>query len=177
MSTEIEYEKTYLLKQIPDGIDKTKSVLIRDIYIPETADHAHLRLRQKDDKYVITKKHKAFGEDASMQYEHTIDLDKDEFMALAICSVKDFVKRRYFVEYRGCQAEIDIYQERLSGLALADFEFNNEKDKDEFETPDFALADVTQDESIAGGFLAGKTYEDIAPLIEKYGYKKLEIKL
>jgi CYTH domain-containing protein len=77
----------------------------------------------------------------------------------------------------GRSAEIDIYQEKLQGLAVIDFEFDNEDEKDEFMTPDFVLADVTQDEAVAGGYLAGKSIEDIMPLLLKYGYTKVEANL
>jgi len=177
MSIEIELEKTYLVKSLPAGIENAKSVLIRDIYIPESAGHAHLRLRQKDDTYVITKKQPVTGNDSSHQSEHTIELEKEEFEALAKCSTKDFVKRRYFMELSGRPAEVDVYHEKLAGLVVIDFEFDGEAEKDEFTTPDFVLADVTQDESVAGGFLAGKSIEDIMPLLDKYGYKKLETNL
>lgn len=177
MATEIEFEKTYLAKYLPVEIGSAKSVLIRDIYIPQTAGHAHLRLRQKDDTYVITKKQPVSGNDSSKQFEYTIKLEKDEFEALASCSNKDFIKRRYFVELAGRQAEVDVYHEKLEGLVVIDFEFDNEKDKDEFEMPDFVLADVTQEESTAGGFLAGKTLDDIMPVLKGYGYKRLDINL
>jgi len=177
MSTEIELEKTYLVKSLPVGIQKARSVLIRDIYIPESVGHAHLRLRQKDDSYVITKKYPVAGEDSSKQYEHTIELEKAEFDAMAKCSNKDFTKRRYFMELAGHPAEVDVYQDKLLGLAVIDFEFNYEDEKNAFITPDFVLADVTQDEAVAGGFLAGKSIDDIMPLLDKYGYKKVEINL
>lgn len=177
MATEIEYEKTYLVKSLPKGLASAKSVLIRDIYIPDAARHAHLRLRQTEDKYVITKKYPVAGDDSSQQYEHTIDLDKDEFEALADCSSKDFIKRRYYMELAGRPAEVDVYLEKLQGLVVVDFEFDNETAMNQFETPDFVLADVTQDEAIAGGFLAGKSIDDIMPLLAKYNYEKLEINL
>lgn len=177
MATEIEYEKTYLLKSLPAEIEHADSVLIRDIYVPKTARHSQLRLRQTDDQYVITKKYPVVGTDSSQQFEHTIELNKDEFEALASCSDKGFVKRRYFMDLAGRPSQIDIYHEKLEGLALIDFEFDNADEKDLFIMPDFALADVTQDEVVAGGMLAGKSFDDIAPLIKKYDYKKLEINL
>lgn len=177
MSTEIELEKTYLAKSLPAGIKKAKSVLIRDIYIPESAGRAHLRLRQKDDSYVITKKQPVSGDDSSKQYEHTIELEKDEFMAIATCSNKDFTKRRYLMDLAGHPAEVDVYEGKLLGLVVIDFEFDSETEKDAFVTPDFVLADVTEEEAIAGGYLAGKSIEDIMPLLDKYGYKKMEINL
>jgi CYTH domain-containing protein len=173
MATEIEYEKTFLLKSLPSGIENARSVLIRDVFVPDIARHPHLRLRQKDNTYVITKKYPVAGSDPSMQYEHTIELERDEFDALVNCSKKGFVKRRYFMNLAGRPAEIDIYHELLEGLAIVDFEFDNELGKNKFETPDFVLADVTQEEALAGGFLAGKSFNDIMPLLEKYGYKAL----
>lgn len=177
MATEIEYEKTYLLKSLPAGIEQANSVLIRDVYVPKIARHSQLRLRQKGDQYVITKKYPVIGSDSSQQFEHTIELNKDEFEALASCSDKGFVKRRYFMELAGRPSQIDVYHEKLEGLVLIDFEFDSAAEKDSFTMPDFVLADVTQDEAVAGGMLAGKSLDDIMPLIEKYGYKKLEINL
>lgn len=173
MATEIEYEKTYLLKELPDGIDEADSVLIRDVYIPQSANHATLRLRQKDDTYVITKKQPVSGKDSSIQYEHTIELNEDEFTSLASCSNKDFTKRRYFMELAGRPAEVDVYLGKLEGLVVVDFEFNTDLEMNSFAAPDFILADVTQDVAIAGGYLAGKTIVDIMPLLKKYGYKKI----
>lgn len=174
MATEIEYEKTYLLKRLPEGIENAASVTIRDTYIPVTANHANLRLRAKNDTFVLTKKTPVNNGDSSVQYEHTIVLTKDEYDAIASCSTKDFVKRRYFMKIAGRDAEIDVYGEKLQGLAVIDFEFATEEEKDAFVMPDICLADVTQEEAIAGGYIAGKSYEDIAVVLQKYGYRKLE---
>ena len=37
--------------------------------------------------------------------------------------------------------------------------------------PDFCLAEVTQEEFIAGGMLCGKSFEDIKDKLEKFGYR------
>lgn len=175
MSTEIEYEKTYLPKRLPEGLDMSSSVLIRDIYIPEEARHSVLRLRAKDTAYVITKKTILHGSDSSTMNEETIPLSADEYTSLARCSTKGFVKRRYFVEINGYSAEVDVFEEKLAGLVLIDFEFNSEAEKEAFVVPDVCFADVTQEEGLAGGILAGKSYEDIEPMLKKYEYIKLEV--
>lgn len=174
MATEIEYEKTYLARQLPSGLTTAKSVLIRDVFVPESAGHAVLRLRAKNDDYVITKKTVLHGTDSSVMNEETIPLSSDEYEALASCSKKDFIKRRYYVEIAGRSAEVDVFGERLQGLVVIDFEFASEEEKDVFAMPEICLADVTQEEGIAGGYIAGKTYEDIQPILNKYGYKRLE---
>lgn len=173
MATEIEYEKTYLLKRLPDGMEAAAYVTIRDTYIPDTVSHARLRLRAKGDKYVITKKHPVAGADSSVQFEHTIELTKEEYDALVTCSAKDFVKRRYFMDIAGHNAEVDVYGEKLAGLVVADFEFPSEAEKDAFQMPDICLADVSQEEATAGGYVSGKSYEDIEPVLKKYGYERV----
>lgn len=174
MSKEIELELTYLAKELPKNLDIKNSMLIHDIYIPEEKSHAVLRLRARGEKYEITKKEPLDGKDSSKQLETTISLTKDEFRALAKCSQKEFIKRRYFLKIEGVNAELDVYQAKLSGLVTIDFEFPSIEAMEKFKTPGIACADVSQDVVCAGGYLAGKSYNDIAPQLAKYNYKKLD---
>lgn len=173
MATEIEYEKTYLAKFLPENLDIKSSVVIRDVYVPDSVPHANLRLRNKGDHYEITKKVPVKDGDSSVQYEHTIELDAAEWKKLAKCSQKTFVKRRYYTKINGHDVEVDVFGEKLAGLVLIDFEFATEEEKDAFVMPDVCLADVTQEEFVAGGFISGRSFEDIAPQLEKYHYKKI----
>ena len=43
-----------------------------------------------------------------------------------------------------------------------------EEEKNKFGMPDFCLADVTQEDFIAGGYLAGKGYVDIEKELERF---------
>lgn len=173
MATEIELERTYLVKALPDNLDTFPSEIIHDIYVPAEAFHPHLRLRHRGDHYEITKKVPTDGTDSSKQFEHTIELEKEEFEALAKSSTKDIKKRRYTVEIDGRKAELDVYMDKLAGLAVIDFEFDDEAQMRAFPMPDIALADVTQDETTAAGFLAGKSLDDITSRLKKYGFSPL----
>ena len=99
MATEIEYEKTYLLKSLPEGIESAsvRCIFVMSIFLILLIMRI-CGLRQKDDKYVITKKYPVNGSDSSVQHEHTIELDKDEFEALADSSNKDSVRRTVFYD-------------------------------------------------------------------------------
>ena len=66
-----------------------------------------------------------------------------------------------------------MFEEGLKGLVLVDFEFSDVDEKNKFKTSDSMLADVTPEEFIAGGMLAGKRYEDIERELKKYGYKRI----
>ena len=173
MSQQLERERTFLAKELPQEIKATKPTRIVDIYIPDTPAHSHFRLRQNGKIYEITKKTSVAAGDASEHIEQTIPLTKDEFVALSGCSAKRVAKDRYRVVINGAPAEVDVFTEDLAGLVLIDFEFDTEDEKDNFIPPSIALADVTQEDFIAGGLLAGKTYDTIAPELARFCYKKL----
>jgi len=172
---EIELERTFLLKYKPKGLGKCPCCKITDIYFPEDEFHPVLRLRNRDGKkFEMTKKFPILGKDSSEQEEHTIILSKKEFNSLAKAGGKKVVKvRHYYKMPNGQQAEVDIFKDRLIGLALVDFEFTNRKEKDKFMMPDFCLADVVQDKWLAGGILSGKKYFDLEKAFKKYNYKKI----
>ncbi|MEA3515364.1 MAG: hypothetical protein U9R34_07835 [Nanoarchaeota archaeon] len=169
----IELEKTYLAKFIPDGLANCKSREIIDIYIPKSSLHSKLRIRKNGSKYEITKKELINEDDASHQKEHTIPLTKEEFEELSKLDGKKIHKIRYNYPYNGIVAEIDIFQGDLQGLVVIEFEFATIDEKDNFDMPEFCLADVTQEDFIAGGMICGKTYESIEQELIKHHYKKL----
>jgi adenylate cyclase len=171
--TEIELERTYLAKYLPEGLKDCPNKEIKDIYIPEGMEHPVLRIRKRGDKYEITKKTPVKGTDSSEQYEHTIILTPDEFSALEKVKGKVVRKIRYYYNYNGVQAEVDVFQDDLAGLVLVDFEFKEVSDKNNFEIPDFCLVDVTQDKHFAGGMLCGKKYSDVEAHLGALGYKKI----
>lgn len=170
---EIELERTFLLKYIPEGLEKCECREILDIYIPEDSVHPTLRIRKRADVFEITKKSPINSNDSSEQSEHTISLTENEFNELAQIQGKRLHKNRYFYPYENKIAEVDVFLDKLAGLAVADFEFSSKEDMANFQMPDFCLAEVTQDKAIAGGMLAGKSYADFEKNLEKYCYKKI----
>ncbi|MBN2142485.1 hypothetical protein JW711_04095 [Candidatus Woesearchaeota archaeon] len=170
----IEIEKTYLAKSIPPEALKGRSKEIIDFYIPPSRAHPDLRIRKNGDEYEITRKIPAGdGTDKGKQVEMTIPLSKEEFESLSQAPGKKIHKIRYLMDYKGLTAEVDVFQGDLQGLVLVDFEFENPEVSDAFEMPDFCLAEVTQEQFIAGGMLCGKRYEDIRAELEKFKYEKL----
>ena len=171
----IELEKTYLAKFIPQGLENCKKKEIIDIYLPTNARHPTLRIRKNGDKHEITKK-EPVENDPSKQKEETTSLTKEEFQELnQSVEGKRIHKIRYFYPYKNRVAEIDVFQDSLSGLIVIDFEFKDENEKALFEMPDFCLVDVTPEEFIAGGMVCGKTYQNIEEDLKKFNYKKLTI--
>jgi CYTH domain-containing protein len=171
----IELEKTYLAKSPPKGLKDCKSKEIIDIYVPRSSEHPVLRIRKNGEKFEVTKKYPVWEGDSSVMHEHTIPLTEGEFNILKSAEGKKVSKIRYYypLDNGRLTAEIDVFQEALKGLVLVDVEFVKEAEKEAFEMPDFCLAEVTQEEFIAGGMLCGRSYDDIEKSLAKFGYKKL----
>ncbi|MCD6522613.1 MAG: hypothetical protein J7K68_02605 [Candidatus Diapherotrites archaeon] len=169
----IELERTFLAKYLPEDLEKHERIEIEDIYIPRDVEHPILRIRRIGDKFEITKKSLTEENDPSKQEEQTIVLSYNEYLALSKLDGKTSHKIRYFYPYNGYVLHIDVYQGCLKGLVVIDVEFENEKEKAAFEMPEFCLADVTNEKFMAGGMLCGKCYEDIEPMLKRFGYKRL----
>ncbi len=170
----IEYERTFLLRALPKGLEKAASTRMIDIYIPADLNkHPRIRLRRKADKFEFTKKTPINTNDASSHTEMTIPLTETEFIELSKASDRAIYKTRYFLNFDGKEAELDIFEESLRGFALLDFEFLTKEEMEEFIPPGICLADVTQEKFIAGGLLAGRGYTDIEDELKKFGYEKL----
>jgi len=168
----IELERTFLLKHFPAGLDKCRKDEIADIYYPKSAYHPVLRLRRHGRKYLLTRKTPVNEGDSSAQREQTIELAKSEFDTLSQLKGKELKKVRYYYDYNGRTAEIDIFKDALEGLVLADFEFSSDKEKQAFKMPEFCLAEVTNENFLAGGMLCGKKYEEISSKLAEFGYQK-----
>ncbi len=175
-NTAIEYELTFLAREIPAEIRQALPVRMVDVYVPEDpALHPHLRLRRKGVTYEITKKVPVKADDLSIHTEQTIPLDQLEFESLSSGHGRLVEKDRYVVVIEGRPAEVDIFSGKLDGLVMIDFEFLNAEDKKAFTPPACCLADVTQADFLAGGLLSGKSYADIEADLTKLGYQPLHV--
>lgn len=169
-NTTIERELTFLVKDLPLETAGVTPIIMEDAYFPDDADHAQLRARRKGSAYEITKKQPVVDLDVSIQTEQSIPLTETEFVNLTRLNHKKVTKLRYVVEINGYAAEVDVFQGDLAGLVLIDFEFDSEEAMQLFVVPDICLANVTQEEFIAGGYLSGKAYADIAARLAEYQY-------
>ena len=167
-----EFERTFLVASIPEGLHSSESKEILDIYLPHTSDHPQLRIRKSGDRYDITKKQPAVEGDASHQIEQTIPLTKEEFVELATLPGKRVHKLRYYYQEGGVAYEVDVFKDMLEGLVLADVEFSSYEAMQNFTPAEWLLTDVTQEKFIAGGMLCGRSYEDIEEDLAKYSFQK-----
>lgn len=171
---EVEMELAFLPIGLPKEIESTSPQRVTDIYLSDDKDLlTKLRLRQKGSKFELTKKVVVNPADLSVQQEYNIPLTQDEFEKFSKIEGREVIKDRYVMDIAGRQAEIDIFRGHLAGFGIVEFEFSSVEDKAAFVAPDFCGAEVTQEDFIAGAYLAGKSYEDIAPELERFGYEPI----
>ncbi len=173
----IELEKTYLAKYLPRGWEKSPSREICDTYYPKSERHPVLRLRRiGNSKFELTRKTPTDKNDSSKQLEETVNLSPKEYEVISKLPGKVSDKRRYYFKDGKNTAEITVFRGKLKGLVLIDFEFPSVSLMEKFVMPDYCLAEVTDEEFLAGGMIAGKSYRDFAKILGRYKYKKLFIK-
>ncbi len=157
---ELEIEKRFLVPT--DKIDTLKKSIIpdsmtkmKDVYVPNGPAHKDLRLRQKGDKFMITRKRPVKNGDTTTMLETTIELSEDEFNAMSQGIETSVEKERYLVDVSERRGELDIFQGRHAGLVVVEFEFQNDADLADFEAnAKLDLLDITNMEWLAGGRLA-----------------------
>lgn len=170
----LEIEKTYLAKNIPPNLEASHCDEVEDIHLL-SVDGLGVRARRKGKECEFTIKRR-IGNDASRHSETTVEISLEKFKELAAEEVRRIRKCRYSYLYNGLVADVDVFLDSLEGLVVIDFEFKSVEDKDGFQMPDFCLADVTSEKFIVGGNLAGKSYAEIEPGLNRFGYKPLRLK-
>lgn len=103
-----------------------------------------MRLRRRGARAFLTIKAGA----GRSRAEQELELDDDRFAALwPLTEGRRVVKRRYLIPAGGAglTAEVDVYEQRLAGLVVAEVEFPNEAAADAFDAPAWLGREVTGD--------------------------------
>jgi CYTH domain-containing protein len=168
----IERERRYLLRDLPEGMSRADPHLqITDNYITGS----RLRLRKVRDprtnKWTVkfTQKFAPNPEDLSRTVITNTYLNALEAEILSVFNSNEIRKNRYPFEFDGRKFSIDMFLGDLFGLVLAEVGFEADEELDNFPTPSFALADVTNEELFSGGKLCELTFSDVRAAIAERG--------
>jgi len=166
----IERERRYLLKDLPEGMTRADDHLqITDNYITGT----RLRIRKvrepRTNKWTVkfTQKFCPNPNDLSRAVITSIYLSATEADTLAMFNANEIRKNRYYLDYEGKKFSVDMFLGELFGLVLAEVGFDTDEELESFPKPDFALADVTNNEIFSGGHLSEATLADVKDEIER----------
>lgn len=144
-----EIERKFLIKNLPENLENFTHYEIRQGYI---STDPTIRLRQQDDKYILTVK--SAGLMKKQEYE--LDLTEEQFNRLWKKTEGNTIeKTRYVIPLNdGLKAELDVYKGFLSGFMNVEVEFASTKEAILFDIPNWFGQEVTQDPRYSNSSLA-----------------------
>jgi len=161
-----ERERRFLLQKFPAGVHVVRSRHIIDRYIEGTS----LRLREQkyDDGLIslkLTQKIPERGSGAKQGLITSMHLTRPEFEVLAQLPARQFSKTRYTVPPLG----IDVFENTLEGLFLAEAEFDSPSEAESFSVPDYVVCEVSEDDRFTGGRLVRATRAELTRWLGEFG--------
>ncbi len=144
-----EIERKFLVKELPEGLENCKKLLIKQGYI---STNPTIRLRQQNDEYILTVK----GSGIMKKVEYELPLEKEQFENLwKKIEGNIIIKTRYRIPLENNYiAELDIYDDFLKGFMNIEVEFSSTKEAILFEPPTWFGQEVTQNKEYSNASLA-----------------------
>ena len=135
----MEIEKKYLLRKVPEDLSSYRHSEIEQAYL--NAEPV-LRIRRKDDKYILTYKSKGM----MVRMEEEFPLNEQAYLHLRDkADGRIITKTRYFIPYDKYTIELDVFHGVMEPLIMAEVEFSTEEEADGFVPPDWFGEEVTFD--------------------------------
>lgn len=134
----MEIERKYLVKTIPDDLSAYKCKQIEQGYL---CTNPVVRIRRSNDNYILTYK----GSGLMMREEYNLPLTKEAYDHLRPKADGIIIsKKRYLIPLTDrLTIELDLFEDELSGLVLAEVEFETEEEANSFLPPEWFGEDVT----------------------------------
>lgn len=175
----IELEKVWLVKELPENVNKYRKSNITQAYLDNYTDESginikHARIRKKDDEYSLTIKYFAGSKAETGQLiEKTELITKDKYISLIKQAKSKVVKIRTYIPLdNGLTAELDQYQNNLKGLNVVEVEFPSLSLLKTFKLPDWFSKELTDSNGVYPPFIADKSIEEINKINEEYVQKE-----
>ena len=143
----VEIERKFKVSEMPD-LSQYKFKELTQGYLNR---NPVVRVRKEDDEYYLTYKGKGLRE----HEEYNLPLNKESFDNLIKKSDgKIITKKRYLIPYDKYTIELDIFEGDLSGLVIAEVEFESKEEAMAFNAPAWFGEDVTNDPSYSNSKLS-----------------------
>lgn len=144
----MEIERKFLIKQIPENLDTYPCRHIEQGYL---STNPVVRIRKDNDKYELTYK----GKGAMVREEYNLPLTESSYEHLKEkIDGRLIVKKRYMIPFGDYTIELDIFEDDLAPLILAEVEFPTEEHANSFNLPDWFEEDVTFSKLYHNSFLS-----------------------
>lgn len=145
----MEIERKYLVKTAPTNLDQYENKKIAQGYL---CTEPVVRIRRSNDDYYMTYK----GDGLMVREEYNLPLTKEAYDHLRpkIDGLL-IAKTRYLIPLDGkLTAELDVFEEDLSGLTIVEVEFDSIEEANTFTAPDWFGEDVTNSGKYHNSYLS-----------------------
>jgi adenylate cyclase len=139
----VEIERKFLVREPPRGLERSRTTRIEQGYIAIAADGTEVRVRRRGGAAMLTVK----SGSGRSRLEEEIAIDAERFARLwPLTEGRRLQKTRHLIPTdTGLTIELDVYSGVLTGLMVAEVEFDSEEEADAFEPPGWFGAEVTDD--------------------------------
>jgi CYTH domain-containing protein len=144
----VEWERRFLLDRLPPDANVTQ---VR-------------RITDRETVFKLTQKLPAEATGARQGLITTLYLTEAEFQLLANLPGKMLRKTRHSVPSFG----IDVFEDGLAGLVMAEAEFNSGEEAPALSLPPFIVCEVTEDPRFTGGELVRASREELEKLLAEF---------
>lgn len=137
-----EIERKFVLDAPPQGLEDHPSEPISQGYVALDGD-VEVRVRRRGEQAFLTIK--AGG--GRRRIEQELEIEPARFAALwPLTEGRRIVKRRYVVPAPDALVfEVDVYEQELAGLVVAEVEFSDDAAANAFASPEWLGREVTDD--------------------------------
>lgn len=149
----MEIERKFTITKLPDALTDYPFRHIEQGYL---STEPVVRIRRQDDDYILT--YKGTGMLAREEYNLPLTKEAYEHMKPKADGIV-ITKKRYNIPYGKYTIELDVFEDDLDGLIIAEVEFPSTDAAESFCPPEWFLEDVTYKKEYHNNYLAmhGKT--------------------
>lgn len=169
----MEIERKYLVRQIPDQLSSYPCHHIEQAYL---STDPVLRIRQLDDRYILTYKSKGL----LARQEVELPLTKESYLHLKTKADGTIItKNRYVISLEKETAELDLFLDSLAGFIMVEVEFSSVEEADSFTPPSWFGEEVTYDSAYHNSTLSALDESGRISFLnhlQEKGYFYLELK-
>lgn len=156
MIKEIEIEKKYKIKRLPQNLENFEHLEIEQSYLNKGGAPIRLRrfVSEKETKCIFSKKIKK--EDNSVEkIEYNIELTEELYQEfLKAKEGRTIIKTRYKIPLKnGAKIDLDLFHEFYEGVCIAEIEYESVEQSKNFEVPDW-LEEIEDSDKISNLYMA-----------------------
>ena len=149
----MEIERKFLISELPDDLNNYPCLKIEQGYL---CTWPVVRIRRQDDAFILTYK----SDGMMVREEYNLPLTRTAYEHLKPKTDGIFIsKKRYCIPYGKHTIELDVFENELAPLILAEVEFSSEEEALAFTPPSWFKEDVTHSRLYHNSYLSQHGYQ------------------